>query len=311
MRISFIAANFDALAELWNEVHPAKYRMDAELMRMNTVGSPVFDWGASGIEVINGEVVGFVSVKRSAATLYRGLDADQSHLSAIAFKDASIGVDLLADAKKILRNRGATRLVFGQDSRHFFPGLPSECRSLADFLMVEGFTEGGEQVDLERDLKEYANPFPRPDLELRPVTGEDIPALEAFLRREFPGRWTFDVMFKVLSEPDPSCVFALFDEGGVEGFALLQWDGSAAPIGGAVWRGDLGPSWGSLGPIGVSKNRRGRGEGNALLGAALENLRNRGTRQCIIDWTTLVDFYGGHGFQVSRTYKSYSLAFGD
>ena len=79
------------------------------------------------------------------------------------------------------------------------------------------------------------------------------------------------------------------------------------PIGGAVWRLSLGEKWGSLGPIGVATQERGRGLGHALLGSALINLKQRGVRQCIIDWTTLDDFYGKHGFEVSRRYKIASL----
>ncbi len=114
-------------------------------------------------------------------------------------------------------------------------------------------------------------------------------------------------MTKIAVEKDPSTVFGLFHGSRVDGFALIQGDGCLDPIGGAVWRVDLGSNWGSLGPIGVSKDLRGRGSGHALLGKALEHLRNQGRRRCIIDWTGLVSFYGAHGFEVTRTYQYMSL----
>lgn len=309
MRVSFSPqTDFDALAALWNGFYPGRYRVDAELLRFNTVESPIFDWGASTIEVHDGEPVGFVAVKKSPAQLYRGPDKDQSHLSAIVFREPMVGVDLLADVKRLLRNRGGSRLLFGQDSRHFFPGCPDECRSTAMFLMVEGFNESGLSHDLERDMRDYENPAPPvPGDEYRNLAEADLPSLRAFLEREFPGRWTYDVTQKLEREGDPSCVFGLLRNGRVEGFALLQGEGCKAPIGGAVWRTSLGERWGSLGPIGVSKAVRGQGSGNALLGAALEELRRRGTHRAIIDWTGLVDFYGKHGFQVTRTYRSLTL----
>jgi hypothetical protein len=39
----------------------------------------------------------------------------------------------------------------------------------------------------------------------------------------------------------------------------------------------------------------------------LEHLRDHGARRTIIDWTGLVDFYGKHGFEVTRTYNYMTL----
>ena len=96
----------------------------------------------------------------------------------------------------------------------------------------------------------------------------------------------------------------------IEGFALIQDSSNRYPIGGAVWHKDLGQSWGSLGPIGVSTAVRGSGRGGYLLGSALQILRDRGCQRTIIDWTTLTDFYGKFGFEVSRSYASMSLRLG-
>jgi GNAT superfamily N-acetyltransferase len=307
MKHSFRTVDFDQLAGFWNGFYPERYRITADILRANTVFSPVFDWGGSVVEVADGEILGFVIVKRSAAPLYTVKDADLYHLSAIGYCDRSFGVDLLADLKALLRNRGATRLVFGQDSRHFFPGCPEDFSSLAHFLMVEGFENLGTATDLERDLSDYENKVPIPEGDvMRLLTASDIKSLDAFFLREFPLRWRYDVMAKVEIE-GPGCVFGLLHGDRVEGFALLQRETDKVPIGGAVWGTDLGPGWGSLGPIGISASLRGRGSGNALLGSALQNLKERGTRRCIIDWTTLVDFYGKHGFQPSRTYQNLSL----
>lgn len=314
MRKTFHHADFGALADLWNGFYPAEYRIDAELLELNTVKSPVFDWGISQIETDDtGKVLGFVAFKRSAASLFKGPTVDQAHLCAIAYQDARTGVDLVADAKKTLRNRGVNRLFFGADSRHFWPGCPTVCGAMCGFLMVEGFEDQGETFDLERDLSDYQLPYPLPDgFEFRPLASEDdIVGLRNFLEKEFSGRWRYDTMEKIRAEDDPSCVIAAFDGPSVVGFALVQHWTHKAPIGGAVWRNALGENWGSLGPIGVSSDLRGRGLGHGTLGAALNHLKGLGVRQCIIDWTTLDDFYGRHGFQKTRVYKSTSLRLGD
>jgi GNAT superfamily N-acetyltransferase len=307
MKRSFKDADFDRLAAFWNACSPDKYWIDGAQLEVNTIESPVFDWGASCIEEADGEILGFVSVKKSASTLYSGPDQDVAHLSILAYCDPHYGVDLMTDVKELLTNRGCTRLQFGQDSRHFFPGCPTDYPALSSFLTVEGFAEGGECVDLERSLLDYTNIYPIPEGdEFRVVAEKDLPALIEFFDREFPLRWKYDTMTKVEIE-GPSCVFGLFHCDRVDGFALIQNSTNKAPIGGAVWHASMGKNWGALGPIGVAKELRGRGSGNALLGSALECLRDRGVDQCIIDWTGLVDFYGKHGFIPTRRYKSMGL----
>lgn len=304
----FETCDFDELAEHWNSFYPPTYRVDGALIRQNTIDCPVFDWGASKVVRDGDNVIGFAIVKKSPSPkLWKGSDSDQFHLSAIAFKDADVGVDILSDVKKLLRHRGASHLVFGQDARHFFPGCPVEFSSLKDFLTIEGFEPGGDAFDVERDLSDYVNPAPlKRSGELRPIKVEELRDLEAFFEREFPGRWKQNTMEKVAAD-GPDSVVALFVAGKIEGFALIQkWEDSLA-IGGAVWRIDLGERWSALGPIGVSRRLRGEGYGGALLGAALQRLHELGAGRCIIDWTGLVDFYGKHGFRTSRTYRSFKL----
>lgn len=322
-RTSFERADFAKLAELWDKFHSPRFRVDAELLQANTVGSPVFDWGASCIHWENGVPTGFVAVKRSPAPgLYSGPDQDTYHLSAIAFLEPALGVDLLSYSKRVIAQRGAFALLFGQDTRHFFPGCPCDLPVLCNFLTVEGFEEQPEVFDLERDLQNY---HPSPALEtalaawpggsgqgkasVRTLTDNDVAALASHLQSEFPGRWQYDVLQKVGIE-GPETVCGLFEGSELCGFALIQDSTHKLPAGGAVWRGALGSHWGSLGPIGVAKSRRGTGLGTALLSASLLELQRRGCRQTIIDWTTLDRFYGAQGFEVTRRYKPMRLQLG-
>jgi GNAT superfamily N-acetyltransferase len=312
---SFKEADFPALVDCWNAFYPEKFALDAEMLRLKTVDSKVFDWGASAFEADDhGQVQGFIAVKRSAnPTMFHGPDPDAAHVAAFAYRDRIVGSGLLEQAKSILHQRGNTKIVFGADADHLLPGCPKEMTGLCDFLTIMGFQLAGEQVDVERDLQSYEPdpkhlaPLDARDVESRPAKRADLPALRRFLEREFPGRWTHDVMLKAEDE-DPGLIETLWVEGDCEGFALTQFAGlTKRPIGGAVWRLSLGENWGSLGPIGVSDKLRGRGLGTALLAKGLQSLKARGACQTIIDWTTLVDFYGGQGFQVNRTYRSAHL----
>jgi predicted N-acetyltransferase YhbS len=309
MRISFREADWEALARLWADYYPEAYRVDADLLRMHTVECPTFDWGASTIEVMDNETLGFVAIKKSPnPNLWPGNNVDAYHLSAIAYNTPETGIDLMAQAKRTVINRGGNKLIFGMDSRHFFPGCPDDCHNLCSFLMVEGFEKGGGHFDLERNLADYEMPVkPNPALKFREVTEADVPALQTFLAKEFPGRWRHDVLDKVKVEGAASTCFGAFEGGRMLGFALIQDWRHKLPIGGGVWRSALGEKWGSLGPIGVAAEERGRGVGHSLLGSALANLKGRSVDRCIIDWTGLDEFYGKHGFEVTRRYKSASL----
>jgi GNAT superfamily N-acetyltransferase len=288
----------EAIAHAWNASAGDKYRIEPDLVIQNLLGhqllnAPVSFWDDQS----------FVAIKNSAASLYQGPDPKTAHLSLFAGPQASA---LLRHSIDSLRDQGYDSLVVGMDSGHFLPGAPVEIPWIEPWLTGEGFVAGGEAVDLERDMRNYAFEVPPLPGERRTLGKDDLPKLERFLQREFPGRWRYDVMRKVDVE-GPQTVFGLFIEGEGEGFALLQGEGCRLPIGGAVWKTDLGPSWGSLGPIGVSKALRGQGQGYALLGAALLELKRRGAHRSIIDWTGLVSFYGAHGFKVNRTYRSYRL----
>lgn len=311
---TFHGIDFDQLAEAWRRFYPARFAVSPRLIRANTVEHPCLDWGCSLATVRDGRVSSFIAVKKSAAPhLFRGPDPDQAHITALAFEDPVEMVDLFAQVKSSLRQRGVYRLVFGADHAHFFPGIPEECTHLRNFLEVEGFSvdDSRPQYDLERDLIDYEVPeWIRPALEtvtIRRANSADIDATRGFLDATFPGRWKHDVMKRMEEHGRPQDVFLMLEGEEVIGFAFTQCESDAIPIAGAVWCQSLGEGWGTLGPIGIGQASRGKKLGHAMLGGALKGLHDSGTRRCLIDWTTLVDFYGAHGFEVTRAYRSATL----
>jgi predicted N-acetyltransferase YhbS len=310
----FRAADFDALDRVWKGAYPESFHVDPALIRQNSVESALFDWGASCVAYDGEEVVGFLTIKRSAGHLYherhKEAPGDTAHINAIAFTLPEVGIEMMSLAKRTLADRGVAHLKFGQDQHHFFPGCPEEFKALRSLLMVEGFEEGDNCVDLERDLASYSNPAkPTAGAEYRMLTSSDRKSMDRMFETTFPGRWWFDVTEKLAADEIDHCVFGLLVDGEVQGFAMIQDWTQKRPMNGGMWRASLGKNWGALGAIGVTPAVRGKGMGNALLGAALENLKARGVRQCIIDWTGLVDFYGKHGFEVTRTYTAFTLPF--
>lgn len=309
MRLSFRHLHLGDAVRFWNETVPEAWQIDLGALTSCVVGCPCFDWGASGAWVLDGEIQALAWVKKSASRAYRGPDPDTAHLSAIAFRDAPAGADLLADIKRLLRQRGQAALLFGQDARHLFPGVPENWPGLADFLMVEGFVPLAPErpcVDLCLDLNSAR---PTEDVRVRRCTPDDVPALLEFLDREFPGRWAFDVRDKLAHESDPGFLF-LIDDGGVCGFAMTQEPDHRLQLAGATIVGSLPSPWIAIGPIGIAADRRGEGLGTALLGSILAVAKGRGLRAARVDWTHLVDWYRKLGFDVERRYTPMRLDLG-
>ena len=298
--------DLEKVLDLWNTFYPGKYQIDMEILRLNSVDNPTFDWGASLVDLdFENMLRAFTIIKRAPFQYHKVADPDIMHLSGLAFTDPLEMVDLFGETKRILRERGTSTIVFGMDSRHFWPGVPTDKQRLNDFLMIEGFSLSGEYFDLERDLTDYTPPKPLPteDVEFRILTDEDHALFVKFLDREFPGRWRFDMLTKIEKEGTHSGIMGLFHKDAIHGFASLQDSSCKYPIAGAIWRNSLGSNWGTLGPIGVSEKVRGNGWGGALLSAGLLEQKARGVRRCLIDWTVLDEFYGKHGFEITRTYR--------
>jgi ribosomal protein S18 acetylase RimI-like enzyme len=250
-----------------------------------------------------------------------GGEAPEGFLSFIVVDEAAsrrgLGSRLLGLAESWLVERGARRLRLGGDRYHFFPGLPLDgspaSAALGAFLDARGFETGPEAI--EEDLIADLSALDLRTLALRsPLVGgyrfrlyeESLrEATEAFLRREFPGRWYFDTL-DALGAGMRGIDLALLQEeatGGIVGFSRI-YDGGSPVLGpGIYWRGLMGGSPGALGPIGVAESARGRGLGLALLRLCMEELAGRGVRTMVIDWTSLGEFYAKMGFAPWKAYR--------
>lgn len=292
----------------WNGFMPSAFAVDEGVLARQ-VFDPVlhvpeasFEWGA-----------GFVAVKRTPhGRLYDGPTPNGFTITALT------SPELLGKAIEQIRVMGGDVVYFGTDSDHLLPGLPQVPgwegqATLEAALAVHGFRPGqGFSVDLERDLAGYTPPsgcleaMDEAGCIVRTAKPEDEDSLDQFFIETFPNRWRHDVMRKFRSGEGRQ-IDVLIRDGVVVGFSMTQDESSIHPVGGAVWKRSLGPSWASLGPIGISASVRGLGLGAGILGASLKRLADAGARQTIIDWTTLVSFYGAHGFEPSRTYRHWTL----
>lgn len=219
------------------------------------------------------------------------------------------GSRLLAAAEGWLADHGRTHLAIGGSLRPFAPGVPAELGT-AGFFLRYGYSDRDADgnpalaYDLSADLSTY-----QPPASLREVPAAARPAqrgeeglLLDFLAREFRGRWHYEA--ELFLHHDGGRIgdyMLLWTEDGVQGTCLLTFPDSARPIE-RYYPYALRRPWGQLGSIGVSASLRGRGCGSFLLDAGLRRLRDNGINGCVIDWTGLLAFYGGFGFQPLRSY---------
>jgi GNAT superfamily N-acetyltransferase len=222
-------------------------------------------------------------------------------------QEQGLGTELMQWAEAWLVDQGCTEASLGGGIRTFAPGLPPDTLSEA-FFDHRGFqphNSGSPKLiwDVASDLGGYESPQTVREVEgrVRPGTPGDEEALLAFLRREFPGRWRYETEEYLTRTGRIADYMLLWTEEGVEGFCWLTFEDSARPLD-RYYPYALPRPWGQLGPIGVSKHVRGRGCGAAVLDAGLRRLRDTGVRGCVIDWTSIIDFYAKFGFSRYREY---------
>jgi GNAT superfamily N-acetyltransferase len=298
--------NGESMARIWNSAMPAEFAGEPAFFNYNL--KPISGGIQGGSWMIDHDQrVGFVLAsllpnnERVQPTEVGWLDAIMVER---AYQGRGYGRLLIEGAHNYTRHMGCKRLRLGATVRTFLPGLPYDGGNL-DFFLKAGYEERPDLCwDLARDLGDGLPIARRPlraDCEIRPCVELDIPDLFEFLWREFPGRWRFEIEDFLAIGGRPGDIFILKTGGRVEGFCLLTLPDSVRPLN-RYYPHRFPQPWGQLGTIGVSHANRGGGLGGLLLQSGLEYLRSHGTRGCVIDWTSLVDFYGKYGFQPYHRY---------
>jgi GNAT superfamily N-acetyltransferase len=299
-------AHADAAA-LWTRACGETYALSQRALAYNT--QPCQGARQAGqFAVVDGARVGFVlaSVLQDDARAAPPRDGWVDALVvAPEFQKRGIGRALLKWAEDWLRDNGCTSARLGGSLRPFAPGVPTELD--ADFFRAQGYAaraSSAETWDLGLDLREYVSPaFVRAEhLILRSARETDIAALHAFLEREFPGRWRYELEQHGRDGARISDYMILESERGIDACCLMTLEDSQRPVE-RFYPSPLPRPWGQTGSIGVSADRRNAGYGSALLDASLRNLRARGVRGCIIDWTDLAAYYERFGFKRQRSYQ--------
>ena len=275
----------------------------------------------AAVAEVEGRIVGFAlaGIMRSTAPelspLY-GRTALQAVLVAPAWWRRGIGRRLVTAVAAGGATVGAERIVAGGGLFYFWPGVPDNLPAAGPFLTALGFEFDNEpSYDLRGDIAmlrpgDAPAVLERAGLALEPAGPGDRGALLAFLLAEFGPDWWHDVGWYLDAGGDPNDVLLLRSgDGRIHGFVRIHTPASRPPGWPMYWRGDR-PDAGGLGPIGLARADRGRGLGRALLVVALDRLRRLGATDVVIDDTSLLGYYGPHGFAPWIVYRHASAPLG-
>ena len=302
---TFDISDLNSLVTIWNAACGINLAITPRVVEYNTRASTgAIQAGQVWLE--QNKPVGFVlasALPNDPQTSPRDLGWIDAIAVAPELRRRAMGSELLAWAEEWLREQGCARVRLGGGLRPFTPGYPTELGNLK-FFTQRGYAPrpNSETVwDVARDLANYpTNELPN-DLTIRPATQNDISNLRTFFAREFPNRWLYEYAEFLRGDGRISDYLVLVTSRGVDGFGRITLEDSERPIE-RFYPRTLARPWGQLGPLGISKDARGKGLGGALLDGALQHLRNLGVRGCVIDWTDLVGFYRKFGFTPHREY---------
>lgn len=296
----------DWLADFWNAACGQEFAVSPAFIRFNT--RPTSGAVQAGrIAVRQGEPVGFV-LASAHSEAPAPMDRSAGWIDALAVVPSAqrhgIGRALVAWAEAWLAGQNCSTVLLGGSLRPFVPGLPVDLATTGFFTALNyRHQQGGYVWDVARDLSDYVPPSAVEGIAAaaRPAQPGQETLLLDFLAREFPGRWHFECEEFLREGGRISDYMLLWTETGVQGACRLTFEDSTWPIERYFPYG-LARPWGQLGSIGVAETMRGQGLGLTLLDAGLRRLHDNGVNGCVIDWTTILDFYAKAGFESYHRY---------
>ena len=304
-------AHLASIVEIWNAACGDDLAITENFARFNVSGNAGV--AQEGRLMMNDDrAIGFVLASAYGITKLGFVDAIVVLPSE---QRKGIGSQLINWAKEWLKAQGCERIRIGGSIRPFVAGLPTQLKT-ESFFEKQGFKRTSTDWDVACRLKEIKE---RGEIKgtgetkekreitgtgemIRPASEDDVSAMHEFFGRAFPGRWQYEFEEFVRDGGRISDYLILKIENKVEGFIQLSFEeGSYRPIE-RFYMHRLPHPWGQAGPLGVSKEMRGKGYGAAIIEAGLRHLKDRGVDGCVIDWTSLTDLYAKFGFEKYREY---------
>ncbi|HEU4672243.1 MAG TPA: GNAT family N-acetyltransferase [Candidatus Limnocylindrales bacterium] len=309
------AADLPAIAALWNRAIGDRYPIDAEVLATVLERNPSRRRGDSLVASVGDDLIGFAYL-----TIQRlpdpelAAEREAAHLQAVVvdagWRRQGLGRRLTEQLLSSAAREGRTRIEAGSGFFYLWPGVPTDLDDGEPFVRAIGLEPGSLSFDLRGDVSGIVvgpaerAALARAELSVGRLLPDEADALLRYLLVEFGAEWWHDIRWALDEGLDPAAIVVLRTaDGSLVGHARIHRPADR-PLGPPLfWRARRGSGAGGLGPIGVARRFRGQGLGRALLVAALAELRSEGATDVVIDFTTLLDFYGPVGFRPWMTFR--------
>jgi len=254
----------------------------------------------------DGQIIGFVATSQS-----ENWSTHAGHLLLLlvapSWQRKGLGKALHETALLHLRSAGAQVIQLGGLVPRFWCGVPAKLEPAQAFFRAQGWEMDGTVYDLVQDLRQYTTPpaiyqrMVKEQITLAEGTEADTPEVLDFERREFFG-WLQHYESCASLGDQRDFLIARDKDGRVVGTLLMYTPQSHPSRTDIIWRVMLGADAGAFGAVGVAPSEQGRGIGIALVAKASDVLKERGVKNCVIDWLVIPDFYAKAGYKKWRAY---------
>jgi len=278
------ASDEAAILRVWNRGLLAD-PINATTWRAKVLLDPNFDREGCLVAEVDGDVRGFLlSLVRHVPFFNDGLEPDAAWITAFAVDPAwhgrGIGTKLLAAAVDRLNRLDRTSVALSPYVPNYFtPGADVRAYEKGiDFLAKRGFQIIERPISMRAELTGFSVPAPiaeclehlRADnIEVRPVTHNDIAPLLDFIPRHFSWDWHREAtgVFSDLYNGDPRFAGMILAHQGDDVLGYAQHRGER------------------FGPFGVRPELRSRGIGRVLLATTLSEMLKKNYHAAWFLWT--------------------------
>ncbi len=297
-----LARDGRALVDLWQQALGDMWPLNGKRMQKVLTGP----YARHFVLYEDDALVGFVATSQSVKE-----QARIGHLAALLVaprkQRQGIGTVLHEAALAYLRAAGCITLRLGATSPRFWCGVPTDLPSAVSFFRQRGWEYTETVYDLAADIHDFTIPAPitermrREGIVFESVTARNYNDVLAFETREFPHWLPHYERYAQLGDY-ADLLTARDQRRSVVGALILYSPQSHTARTDLIWQALLGEEAGAMGAVGAAQSERGRGIGLALVAYGSATLKERGVRNCYIDWVVLTDFYARLGYEKWRAY---------
>lgn len=294
----------DAL-NLWNKEMGLVYPITLKAFKQNVINYSSKD---CLLAYVNDELVGFIILKSFSDDILPNYSGDlfiSLFYVSTYFRRQGIGSKLIDFAKEKSNNRS---ICVGKDIDNFFPGIPTDFDNLTDVWLEK---RGFEGTRYTHDLISYhpiTYPIINKDVKYQICDESKKDEFLDFLQKNNWARWVYEAKEYFEKKLDPvqdAFIIGTIDDK-IVSFVRVNSSKMNTVAYNVMWQARFN-NLGGIGPLGVDSNYRHKELGRDLISIAINELKNRGVTEYIIDWTGLMEFYRLFGFEVWKSYKYMKL----